>query len=75
METKTENIAAVHVILRPCEGEKYNPTNLMLYHTSLALIEKLVQDGLLTHEDYQKSCAVLTRKYGFPPGSIFAETA
>lgn len=75
METKTENTAAGNVTLLPCENEKYSPTNLMLYHTSLALIEKLVQDGLLTHADYKRSCAILTKKYGFSADSIFAETA
>ena len=75
METKIENTVAESVTLRSCEDEMYSPTNLMLYHTSLGLIEKLVQDGLLTHTDYKKSCAILTRKYGFPADSIFAETA
>lgn len=75
METKIENTVAGNATLGSCEAEKYSPTNLMLYHTSLALIEKLVQDGLLTHTDYKKSCAILTRKYGFPADSIFAETA
>ena len=75
METKTESTAAGNVILRPCEDEKYSPTNLMLYHTSLSLIRKLVQDGLLTNADYKKACTILTEKYGFPPDSIFSETA
>lgn len=75
METKAENTAVGNVILHPCDDEKYSATNLMLYHTSLSLIRKLVQDGLLTNADYKKSCAILTKKYGFPPDSIFAETA
>lgn len=75
METKSENTVAENVILRPCEDEKYSPTNLMLYLTSLSLIRKLVQDGFLTNADYKKSCAILTKKYGFPLDSIFAETA
>ena len=75
METNTENTAAGNAILHPCETDKYSPTSLMHYHTSLALIERLVLNGLLTQSDYNKSCAALTKKYEFPPGSIFAEIA
>lgn len=73
MGTKTGNTAAAAAMLRP--DDRYNPNNLLRYHTSLALVERLVEDGLLTREDYKKSCTILTKKYGFPPGSIFAETA
>ena len=47
----------------------------MLYHVSLGLIEKLVRCGQLSLSDYRKACRILTRKYGLPPDSIYAEIA
>ena len=38
MATKTGNTAAGPVTLRPDEQDKYAPTNLLLYRTSLALM-------------------------------------
>ncbi len=73
METKKESIAAETVTLNL--EDNYSPNNLMLYHTSLGLIEKLVQDGLLNNSDYKKSCMYLTQKYGLPLDGIFAEIA
>jgi len=47
----------------------------MLYHTSVALVEKLVKNGLLTPSDYRKAIDVLNKKYGLSSCSIFAEIA
>jgi hypothetical protein len=47
----------------------------MLYHVSLGLIEKLARSGDLSLSDYRKACRFLTRKYGLPLDSIFAEIA
>lgn len=73
METKTENTAAGNATLPP--ADPYSPEQQIAYHTSLALIDKLVQDGLLTQADFKIACTVLTKKYGLPEDSIFAEVA
>lgn len=73
MATKIENTAAGNVISRL--ASPYSPDNLLMYHTSLSLVERMVQNGLLTQIDYRKSVAILTKKYGLPSNSIFAETA
>ena len=54
-------------------GSPYSPENLLYYHTSLGLVETLVKRGVLTREDFKKACVLLTRKYGLPADSIFAE--
>ena len=80
MGIKTENIVAESAITaldppKTSVGEvsPYDPENLLYYHTSLGLIETLVKRGVLTREDFKKACVLLTRKYGLPPDSIFAE--
>ena len=56
-------------------ADPYSPEQQIMYHTSLALIDKLVQDGLLTQADFKRACTILTKKYGLPKDSIFAEVA
>ena len=73
METRKENTAAGNATLLPTDP--YSPEQQIMYHTSLALIDKLVQDGLLTQADVKRACEVLPKKYGLPDGSIFAEVA
>ena len=80
MGIKTENIAAGSAITthdppKTSVGEvsPYDPENLLYYHTSLGLVETLVKRGVLTREDFKKACVLLTRKYGLPADSIFAE--
>ena len=80
MGIKTENIAAESATHPPDptktrvgQGSPYSPENLLYYHTSLGLVETLVKRGVLTREDFKKACTLLTRKYGLPPDSIFAE--
>ena len=75
MVIKTENTAAEPVMLRQDNEDKYAPINLMLYRTSLALAENLVDDDIFTRQDYRKIRTILNKKYGFPSGSIFAESA
>lgn len=75
METTVVNTVAENVILMPSEKNPYDPTNLMLYHTSAGLIEKLVKRGVLTTSDYKKAIDVLNKKYGLSSCSIFAEIA
>ena len=73
MATKTANSAAGNVISIPADTYSYE--NLLMYHTSLSLVERMVQEELLTPADYRKSVKILSKKYGFPPGSIFTEIA
>ena len=58
------------------QGDDPNcPNNLLYYHVSLGLIEKLVKSGRLSQADFNKSLRVLSKKYSIPRDSIFAETA
>ena len=75
MVTKTENTAAEPVMLRQDIADRYAPVNLMLYRTSLSLFRDLVDDDVFTRQDYRKIRTILNKKYGFPSGSIFAESA
>lgn len=75
METTVVNTAAERVTSLPTEQNPYNPTQLMLYHTSAGLVERLVKQGLLTPSDYKKAIDVLNQKYGLNSCSIFAEIA
>ena len=72
-ESVTPSLAPTETSVQPDEGSPYDPENLLYYHTSLGLIETLVKRGVLTREDFKKACVLLTRKYGLPPDSIFAE--
>ena len=72
---KTRNTVAGSATTAPGGENPYSPENLLMYHTSLGLIETLVKKGVLTKSDFKKACQVLTRKYGFPENSIFAEGA
>ncbi len=73
MAIKAENTAAGNVI--SLHADPYGYENLLMYHTSLSLVERMVYDGRLTASDYRKSVRILSKKYGFPNGSIFAEIA
>lgn len=73
MGMRKDSIAAGNVTTPP--ADPYSPDNLMLYHVSLGLIERLAREGQLSQADYRKACKILTRKYGLPLGSIFAEIA
>ena len=65
---------AVAPATTPCD-DPYTPDNLIRYHVSLGLVEKLVTHGDLSKSDYRKACQILTLKYGLPADSIFAEIA
>lgn len=75
METTVANTAVVRVTLSPVVRDPYDPTQLILYHTSVSLIERLVKRGILTASDYKKAIDVLNKKYGISSDSIFAEIA
>ena len=75
METTVVNTAVARVTLLPVERDPYDPTQLILYNTSVSLIERLVKKGILTASDYKKAIDVLNKKYGISSDSIFAEIA
>ena len=75
MGTKIGNSAAEPATLRPDIQDKYAPTNLILYRTSLALVKSLVDDGVFSADEYDRIRTVLNEKYNLPSGSIFAESA
>ena len=43
----------------------------MRYRTSTAVFRTMVSSGILTEEDYAKSCEILAKKYGLSLCSIF----
>ena len=75
METTVVNTAVARVTLLPVERDPYDPTQRILYHTSVSLVERLVKKGVLTASDYKKAIDVLNKKYGISSDSIFAEIA
>ena len=75
METTVVNTAVARVTLSPVERDPYDPTQIILYHTSVSLIERLVKKGVLTASDYKKAIDVMNKKYGISSDSIFAEIA
>ena len=75
METTVVNTAVARVTLSPVERDPYDPTQRILYHTSVSLVERLVKKGVLTASDYKKAIDVLNKKYGISSDSIFAEIA
>lgn len=52
-----------------------HPRSFSPLFMTIALIDKLVQDGLLTQSDFKKSLRDSDEKIGLPEGSIFAEVA
>ena len=75
MEITVANTAVARVTLSPVERDPYDPTQRILYHTSVSLVERLVKRGILTVSDYKKAIDVLNKKYGISSDSIFAEIA
>ena len=75
MAIKTENTAAGPVMLRPDSRNKYDPNNLLLYRTSLALYRNMTDAGVFNEEEYCHIRTILNKKYGLSSDSIFAECA
>ena len=75
MEITVVNTVVARVTLQPVEQDPYDPTQRILYHTSVSLIERLVNRVILTASDYKKAIDVLNKKYGISSDSIFAEIA
>ena len=75
MATKTGNTAAGPVMLRPDSQNKYDPDNLILYRTSLAIYRNMMDEGIFNTEEYCHIRTILSKKYGRSSDSLFAECA
>ena len=77
MATKTVSTVQECAISKAVESssDKYSPDTLIRYHTTLALIDGLVADGLFKQADRQKAYKIINMKYGFSSDSIYAEIA
>ena len=75
MEMPTANTAAGPATLHPDSQDKYSPSNLILYRTSLALYRNLKNQGIFNEDEYCHIRTILTKKYGLSSDSIFAECA
>ena len=54
------------------QKDRYAPEKLMQYHAAVAIVENMEKQNLISARDRRKMLTVLTRKYGFDSGSIFA---
>ena len=72
MAIRTANIAAVPVMQRP-EGSQRDSYDdrLMRFRTSTAVFRAMMKNGVLSEDDYRKSCDILAEKYGISLCSIF----
>ena len=75
MATLVANTAAWPATLHPDSRDQYDPGNLILYRTSLALYRNLKNQGVFNDEEYCHIRTILTKKYGLSSDSIFAECA
>ena len=75
MEMRIVNTAAGNATVRPDSQDKYAPSNLILYRTSLALYRNLKNQGVFNEDEYCHIRTILTKKYGLSSDSIFAESA
>ena len=62
-------------MLHPDGRNPYDPNNLILYRTSLALYRNLMNEGALDEETYCQIRSILNKKYGLSSDSIFVECA
>lgn len=62
-------------MLRPDSRSKYDPNNLILYRTSLALYRNMTDKGVFSEDEYCHIRNILTKKYCLSSDSIFAECA
>lgn len=54
------------------QADRLSPENLMNYHLSVSLVNKLYGDGEITARDKAKMLTILGDKYGIDSCSIFA---
>ena len=75
MAMQVANTAAGNATVHPVGQDKYAPSNLILYRTSLALYRNMMDEGLFNEEEYCHIRTILNKKYGLSSDSIFAESA
>lgn len=56
----------------PERADRLSPENLMNYHLSVSLVNKLYDDGEITAREKAKMLTILGDKYGIDSCSIFA---
>ena len=72
MEIRTANTAAVPAMQMPEESQHDSyDDRLMRFRTSTAVFRAMMKNGVLSEEDYRKSCDILAKKYGISLCSIF----
>ena len=54
------------------QADRLSPENLMNYHLSVSLVNKLYDDGEITAREKSKMLTILEDKYGIDSCSIFA---
>lgn len=52
--------------------ESYSAENIMNYRIAVSLVDNMAAEGFLTGADKKKLYAVLTRRHGIEPDSIYA---
>ena len=52
--------------------DRLSPENLMNYHLSVSLVNRLYDNGEITAREKAKMLTILGEKYGIDSGSIFA---
>lgn len=72
MATEIVN-TAVGIAMPPHAEKQPDDLNsrLLCYRTSTTVFRSMVNNGVLTEEDYQKCCDILAEKYGISLCSIF----
>ena len=53
-------------------ADRLSPENLMNYHLSVSLVNRLYDDGEITAREKAKMLTILVDKYGIDSCSIFA---
>lgn len=72
MVTRTANTAAVSAMPKHEERQRDGyDDRLMRFRTSTAVFRTMTKNGILSEEDYRKSCNILAEKYSISLCSIF----
>lgn len=73
MVTETVNTAAAAVMMPPVEKQPQLALDgkLLRYRSSLAVLDSMCKQGILSARDHRKSCDILADKYGLSLCSIF----
>ena len=69
METNVANSAQGNVTRNLLE--KYKSNNLIVYNLSVAILEMLHENGVLTDKDYMDASSIIAANHGLNSTSIF----